>query len=245
MKTFRGTLVWLGLIFAVGSPCAVSGAEWMTDANAALADARRQDKAVLLDFTGSDWCGWCMKLKREVFDQAEFAAFAQANLILVEVDFPRRKSQSTEEKEANQQLAQRYGIRGYPTIVVLNSSGQEIGRTGYHPGGPKVFIADLEHMPGMHADKSAANDAPARKPPEFTPIPPGVPTHYGELALKAISGPADRRMALINNELFLAGETAKVKVKNTKVEVTCQEVREDSVLITVDGKSVELRLGNH
>ena len=65
--------------------------QWLTDTKTALEKARQENKAVLLDFTGSDWCGWCMKLKSEVFDQPEFAQFAQANLVLVEVDFPKRK----------------------------------------------------------------------------------------------------------------------------------------------------------
>ncbi len=252
MKTIKETLVWLGLIFAVCSPWAASGAEWLTDTKTALDKARSEDKTVMLDFTGSDWCGWCMKLKSEVFDQAEFGAFAKDNLVLVEVDFPRHKNQSAEEKQANERLAQHYGVNGYPTIVVLNSMGQEIGRTGYHEGGPKAFIEDLKRMPGMHVNNRASNsrrasdDAPTSKhAPEFVPVGPGVQTHYGELALKAISGSANRRAALINNETFFVGDTAKVRVNDTKVEVTCREIREDSVLVIVDGKSVELKLGHH
>src|SRR5579872_6629548 len=104
---------WMICLFLILAACqrCVAEVEWLTDLPTALEKARAEDKAVLLDFTGSDWCGWCMKLKREVFDQGEFATFAQANLILVEVDFPHRKSQSQEEKKANQQLAQRFGIR--------------------------------------------------------------------------------------------------------------------------------------
>src|ERR1017187_4807538 len=68
--------------------------EWLTDVPAALARAKAENKTVLLDFTGSDWCGWCMRLKAEVFDQPEFSTYAHANLILVELDFPHHKTQS-------------------------------------------------------------------------------------------------------------------------------------------------------
>ena len=77
------------------------------------------------------------------------------------------------------------------------------------------------------------------------PIAPATPTQYAELALKGISGSKDRRMALINNETLMVGETAKIKVQDNRVEVCCKEIREDSVLITIDGKPMELKLGQH
>ncbi len=226
------------------------GAEWLTDARAAQQIARRDNKCVLLDFTGSDWCPWCMKLKAEVFDQPEFAAFAQGNLELVEVDFPRGKAQSPAQRSANEELARTYGIHGYPTVIVLNSTGQKIGQAGYMPGGPKAFIERLQRMPGLeHATAASGAREPeaeaAKKPVEFVPIAPAAPTHYGELALKALSGAGNRRMALINNETFMAGETANVRVHDGHVEVCCKEIRPNSVLVTVDGKPMELRLAVH
>src|SRR5215467_1836959 len=101
---------------------------------------------VMLDFTGSDWCGWCIKLHKEVFSQPEFAKYANENLVLVEVDFPHAKKQSEELKKANQALQEKYNVDGYPTIVVLNSAGEKIGETGYVEGGPKAFIAELEKI---------------------------------------------------------------------------------------------------
>lgn len=227
-------LILLSIAFMLAVALNCPGAEWLTDYAAATHKAQHEGKAILLDFTGSDWCGWCMKLKREVFDQTEFDAFARANLVLVEVDFPRHKSQAAEEKAQNENLARRYGIRGYPTIIVLNSSGEQIGQTGYHDGGPGAFIGELKRMRGM-----------PKNAPEIPAIKPAVPIHYGQLALKGISGPANSRMALINNETFLVGDSAKVKVNDAKVQVTCKEIREDSVLIIADGKTVELKLAHH
>jgi thioredoxin-related protein len=248
-------LICLGLL-SVALQTFGAQVEWLTDVSSALDKARRENKYVLLDFTGSDWCGWCMRLKKEVFDQPAFAAFAEANLVLVEVDFPHKKSQDAALKEANERLAETYKIRGFPTVIILNNSALPVAQTGYVEGGPKNFLAPLERLPGIKpVDLSAPNanetgrgldnkDASPRKPAVFAPIAPATPNRYDTLALKAISGSKDRRMALINNETFLAGETAKVKVKDGRVEVCCKEIREDSVLVTVDGKPAELKLGN-
>jgi len=120
--------------------------DWMTDLPKALAKAKPEKKLVMLDFTGSDWCGWCIKLNKEVFSKPEFAEYAKKNLVLVEVDFPQRKQQTEELKKANQTLQEKYGIRGYPTIIVLNSEGGKAGELGYMAGGPKAFIAELEKL---------------------------------------------------------------------------------------------------
>lgn len=119
---------------------------WMTDLPKAQAQAKQDKKLVMLDFTGSDWCGWCIKLNKEVFSTPEFAEYAKKNMVLVEVDFPRAKKQSDEQKKANEALQQKYKIEGYPTIIVLNSEGKQVGQLGYMPGGPKAFIAELDKL---------------------------------------------------------------------------------------------------
>ncbi|HTY87338.1 MAG TPA: thioredoxin family protein [Candidatus Acidoferrum sp.] len=118
---------------------------WLTDLPKAQAQAQAEKKMVLLDFTGSDWCGWCMKFKQDVLDTPEFQAYAAKNLVLVELDYPRKKVQPADLKKANAALKGRYDVKGFPTFVVLNSDGKEIGRqVGYAKGGPKAFIAKLE-----------------------------------------------------------------------------------------------------
>lgn len=119
---------------------------WMTDLPKALEKAKAENKLVLMDFTGSDWCGWCIKLKKEVFSTPEFAEYAKKNLVPVEVDFPRKKAQSAEQKKANAELQKKYKIQGYPTIIVLNSQGKQVGELGYEAGGPKNFIAKLDEL---------------------------------------------------------------------------------------------------
>ena len=118
---------------------------WLTDLPAAQAQAKAENKMVLLDFTGSDWCGWCIKFKQEALDTKEFQDYAAANLVLVEVDFPRKKPQSAGQKEANAALSKKYKADGFPTFVVLSKDGAEIGRQdSYEKGGSKAFIAKLE-----------------------------------------------------------------------------------------------------
>jgi protein disulfide-isomerase len=124
-----------------------AGAEeltWLTDVPKAVAKAKEEKKLVMLDFTGSDWCGWCIKLHKEVFSKPEFAEYAKKNLVLVEVDFPRGKKQSAELKKANEELQAKYKIEGYPTIIVLNGEGKKVGETGYVDGGAKAWLADFE-----------------------------------------------------------------------------------------------------
>jgi protein disulfide-isomerase len=138
----------LGLLmcwFALQS-MAAEELNWQTDLPKAQAQAKKEGKLVMMDFTGSDWCGWCIKLHKEVFSQPEFADYAKKNLVLVQVDFPRAKPQSGELKSANQALQEKYKIEGYPTIIVLNGEGKKVGELGYQPGGPKAFIASLNKL---------------------------------------------------------------------------------------------------
>lgn len=120
--------------------------QWLTDLPKAQEKAKAEKKLVLMDFTGSDWCPWCVKLHKEVFSQTEFVEYAQKNLVPVEIDFPRKKEQSADLKAANQKLQQQYKIEGYPTVIVLDANGKKVGELGYMQGGPKAFIAELDKI---------------------------------------------------------------------------------------------------
>jgi protein disulfide-isomerase len=121
---------------------------WLPDFDAALALASEQNKHVLVDFSGSDWCGWCIKLDKEVLSQESFVEFADENLILVMVDFPRYKPQSAEQKQANEALARKYGVRGFPTVLIFNPQGELIEQTGYQRGGPEAYIEMIKGVIG-------------------------------------------------------------------------------------------------
>ena len=143
LKIFRPLLV-ASLIY--GGIVASEAAEgWKTDYTVALAQAGKENKMVLLDFTGSDWCGWCIKLQKDTFSKPEFEKFAEQSLVLVELDFPRGKTQSDELKKQNEELAEKFGVQGFPTLVLLDPQGKEAARNvGYLQGGPEAFIQWVE-----------------------------------------------------------------------------------------------------
>ena len=111
----------------------------------ALSRAQSENKLVLLDFPGSDWCPWCIKFAHDILSTDQFASYANAKLVLLKVDFLRHAPQSDDLKRANAALAKQFGVHGYPTYVLLNTDGKELGRqAGYLKGGPNAFIAKLE-----------------------------------------------------------------------------------------------------
>jgi len=138
-------LVFVGFVAALLSIASVSAKPgWLTNYKQAQDEAKANKKLLLLDFTGSDWCGWCIKLDKEVFSKPEFKEYASKNLVLLEVDFPRGKELTGTQKAHNYELAGRYDIQGYPTIIVLDSDGKKLGELGYTPGGVAAFIAELD-----------------------------------------------------------------------------------------------------
>lgn len=127
----------------------VSGfaADWETDYAKALETGKGQNKRILLDFTGSDWCGPCIELRKRVFSKPEFRTYADKHLILVEIDYPQRKKQSAELKAQNEKLSKQYGIeeKGFPTILLLDPAGKVLREfTGYDSETPASFIAWIE-----------------------------------------------------------------------------------------------------
>jgi thioredoxin-related protein len=140
MKTLLATA-----LTAIALTLSSHAADWLTNFEAARNLATKEKKLILLDFTGSDWCGWCVKMKKEVFDMPAFKEYAKKNLVLVEVDFPRRKRLPATLAKQNESLMQKYDVAGFPTYVILDSDGKEIGRQPeYLKGGPSAFIDKIE-----------------------------------------------------------------------------------------------------
>ncbi len=125
-------------------------AEWTDNFAAAVQRAKAANKLILIDFTGSDWCPWCMKMKAETLDQQAFKDYAAKNLVLVELDFPHNKPQSDSLKAQNAGLEAKYKPAGFPTFVVVDKYGDALqSMSGYLEGGPAPFIAWLgkSHKP--------------------------------------------------------------------------------------------------
>lgn len=121
---------------------------WQTDINKAISISSKEKKPMLLFFTGSDWCGWCIRLQKEVLKTPEFAAWAKKNVVLVELDFPRRTHQSDAIKNQNAGIQQAFGVQGYPTVWFASANQKDgkpsftgIGSTGYLAGGPSAWLA--------------------------------------------------------------------------------------------------------
>lgn len=119
---------------------------WMTDFEAAQKQAAAEGKDLFINFTGSDWCGWCMRLDKEVFSQKLFIYEAQKRFVFVYLDFPRTKKQSDALKAQNEKLAQRYEVGGFPTIILATADGRPYGKTGYEQGGPVAYLQELARL---------------------------------------------------------------------------------------------------
>ena len=127
-----------------GQSASADGLNWEANLETAIQQAKKENKAVLVNFTGSDWCIWCKRLSSEVFQQKEFEKYADESLVLVKLDFPRNIEQSAETQNYNRNLAQKYGIQGFPTILIFNSQGKLVAQTGYQPGGPEKYIEHIK-----------------------------------------------------------------------------------------------------
>ncbi len=121
---------------------------WHTDMTKATDVSIKENKPLFLFFTGSDWCGWCIRLQKEVFKTPEFIKWAKESVVLVELDFPRKTQQDEAIKMQNAQLQQQLQVRGYPTVWFVSSSKTDeakvnlnaLGSTGYVAGGPEKWL---------------------------------------------------------------------------------------------------------
>jgi len=152
MKPIRVLFAVLLLLSACGSRAA--SLKWETDFKEAAESAKKSNRYMLVDFTGSDWCGWCIKLDEEVFSKKDFREYAEKNLVCVSLDFPRRTALKQSLKEQNDQLAAKYSVRGFPTVLILSPSGDTVARTGYKDGGAGKYVEHLKSFIDPHRAKN-------------------------------------------------------------------------------------------
>lgn len=145
MKATLPATLFAACVIALGTAQAVPPPGWTEDYAKAVEKAKAEKKNLLLDFTGSDWCGYCIALDKEVFSTPKFKSWAKQNVILVKVDFPHNTPQSAKIKAQNSELKKKYPFGGYPTIIITDADGKELKRkTGYSPGsGPAAYIEAL------------------------------------------------------------------------------------------------------
>lgn len=116
---------------------------WLVDIREAITQAEQEEKMILLNFAGSDWCFWCMKLDEEVFLTREFKEWSEDNLVKVFLDFPRQITLAEDIKRQNQVLQQYFRVKGFPTIIILDSNLNPLLQTGYQDGGPQEYIRHI------------------------------------------------------------------------------------------------------
>jgi thioredoxin-related protein len=146
VKTHRLTLLLVAICALASAAPLRAEPSWQTDFKKAQEEAKNAHKFLLVEFTGSDWCPPCMRLRQEVLATREFQDYAGKNYILVELDFPRHKTQTPELTKQNQELAYKFGIEAFPSLLIFNSEGKKVGELmGYDPGmGVSGYIAELE-----------------------------------------------------------------------------------------------------
>ena len=137
---------------------------WTDDFEAARKRAEKESKPMLVLFTGSDWCIWCKRLEGEVFSKADFATAIPKEMVAVFLDFPSDESLVTaERRKLNEALARKYGIRGFPTVLLMDAKGKVFAQTGYRPGGPALYVEHLRELVAQKMPKAEAAK-PAAKP---------------------------------------------------------------------------------
>jgi protein disulfide-isomerase len=126
---------------------------WHTNIDKAMEISKKENKPLMLFFTGSDWCGWCIRLQKEVFYKKEFVKWAKDNVVLVELDFPRKKQLEPTLQQQNNSLQSAFQVQGYPTVWFVNADTKEgktnftqLGRTGYVAGGPEAWISGANQI---------------------------------------------------------------------------------------------------
>jgi len=138
-------------ILAMTAPLAIAADAWTMDFAAAKKTAEETGKDLFIEFTGSDWCPPCQMLNREVFSKEEFLTAAAESFVLVKLDFPKNTSGLTEEiQQQNAELAEKYGIQGYPTIILADAKGRPYGATGFREGGVEPY---LEHLASLRENR--------------------------------------------------------------------------------------------
>jgi thioredoxin-related protein len=147
------TLVLLGASTALGE---AKGGAWSDDVDASMKKAAAQNKDVLMDFTGSDWCGWCIRLKEEVFDQRGFYEAVTKQFVLVELDFPKEKKLAAETVNQNRLWQEKLGVSGYPTIMLVDAKGKPYAKTGYREGGKDAYLKHLEELRAIRTQRDEA-----------------------------------------------------------------------------------------
>ena len=213
-KTILASLL-LALTVSIST---AAGDEWMTDFEAAKQKAAAENKDLLVNFTGSDWCSWCIKLVDEVFKHDAFKKGVADNFVLVDLDFPQDKSKLDEStQKQNEMLQEKYSIQGFPTILLLDDQGRPYAQTGYQAGGPEKYLAHLDKLLAIKTKRDEAlmaaekleGPAKAKSLVEALKLlPEGQLNHYSKITQQiAALDPSDESGFVAGQKLKEAADT--------------------------------------
>ena len=213
-KTILASLL-LALTVSIST---AAGDEWMTDFEAAKQKAAAENKDLLVNFTGSDWCSWCIKLVDEVFKHDAFKKGVADNFVLVELDFPQDKSKLDEStQKQNEMLQEKYSIQGFPTILLLDDQGRPYAQTGYQAGGPEKYLVHLDKLLAIKTKRDEAlmaaekleGPAKAKSLVEALKLlPEGQLNHYSKITQQiAALDPSDESGFVAGQKLKEAADT--------------------------------------
>jgi len=249
MKSFTKSVVTV-LAFSVVAGAQASGDGWLTSYSQAVKLSKKTGKPILADFTGSDWCGWCIRLHHEVFDTPVFKKWAAKSVVLLELDYPHQTPQPVELKKQNQELYQKflYTVKGFPTVLFLNADGTPFGQYGYDRGGPTHWTE--------YADRLVKPKVTAQRPLRFAGFSADYPTSvkknlYAGHDLRGLSAPK------LTVERWLSGKAPETKGKVVLIDYwatwcpPCRELipelndwqkkfKDDLVVIGISDESPEI-----
>ncbi len=156
LKSIRKTaaIAAFTLVATLSTNAFAGGEDWSHDFKASVKKATSEKKDLLLDFTGSDWCGWCIKLNKEVFSQNEFKSDIPNSFVLVELDYPRDKSKMSKETlDQNAKLKDQFKVRGFPSIYLADHTGKPYAKTGYKKGGAAIYNKHLIELQKVRIER--------------------------------------------------------------------------------------------
>lgn len=200
MSMFRIAVAMSAMVAMVAPAFAM---EWMTDFDAAKEKAVAENKPLLVDFTGSDWCYYCKVLSEKVLSTPEFAAYAESKFIPVELDFPRTKPADPKQQERNMELSRQYGIAGFPTVLVLSPQGDVLG--GFVGGADSLarvqpaLDAALENLKLLESAKAASGSERAKAFAKlFSALPDGIKAKAEDYKKEIVENDKDNVTGLLD-----------------------------------------------
>lgn len=159
-------LLALTAVLMLAHPTLAKETVWNTSWEKAAEQAKKTQKPILINFTGSDWCGWCIKLDKEVFDTDAFRNWAAKKVVLLKIDFPRKKPLPAKQQAQNDKLAEKYAVQGFPTIIFASADGKPLSEFGYEEGGPENWTRKAEagwpKSKSSNPSKGSAKTAPSK-----------------------------------------------------------------------------------